>query len=207
MFGAKKGIIIGMCIYSELRKWLDATSPNNIRRLIIAPDGVWLQYNLGGVMKYDIGVKEYKLRLVGGAKGASHWRPLIYLLTRPRVAVGLEEIVFLRGRDGREVPMCERDLGYLVLGFKDWRGRSESDLIRARFGRLRGIVECEGTLDDLEEWDGKSFIGDYLGGLRRYWNDEWYLGSGIFRRGKKASGVDVFIKQLYRCRARESVVV
>lgn len=127
-------------------------SPNNIRCLVISPNGVLVRYHLSNSATRGTTSRfvEYKPMDLFTEEESPNYKPILRMLATPLVHASIEEIVILTRTMG-----CETHQNYLsefkpdvmVETFKG-AGADTRERIANRFGRLRYFTTLNITLDD-----------------------------------------------------------
>ena len=88
------------------------SSPNNIKTLIISPDGIALRLFLGAMQRQFLSSLKY-------SEGSP--APIVSILAKPRVCKNIEEIVFVVNSSERSITLSESeyDCSSLLVG---WTG-------------------------------------------------------------------------------------
>ena len=105
------------------------SSPNNIKTLIISPDGIAVRLFLGAMQRQFLSSLKY-------SEGSP--APIVSILAKPRVCKNIEEIVFVVNSSERSITLSESeyDCSSLLVG---WTG-SGWDAVKSRYPRLKQIV-------------------------------------------------------------------
>lgn len=116
-------------------------SPNNIRRVVVSPNGVLIVYHraVAGTQNRSFGVTEFQDRDLYVEEQAKNYKPILRLLADPLVCSTVEEIVVLSNSlSGQVHPnyLSETRLEAMVSSFKG-AGSDLKTRISNRFGRLR----------------------------------------------------------------------
>lgn len=133
-------------------------SPNNIRRLILSPDGVAVQLHTGRSLIQ----KPFNIIKAGSCFSDEKYKPMITTLVN-RICSSVEEIVFCTASsNGLYLPQSELELRSILASTKSTY--TEADLLRnisARFVRLRGILIFNCTIVGFLQKYG-NFLPDHL---------------------------------------------
>lgn len=139
---------------SDLKIW----SPNNIRRLIISPDGVAVQLHTGKTIIQ----KPFNVVKAGACFSDIKYKPMITTLVN-RVCSSVEEVVFCTGsKMGLCLPQSELELKSILASTKV--STTEAELLKNindRFVRLRGILIFSCTISDFLQVYG-NYISDHM---------------------------------------------
>lgn len=113
-------------------------SPNNLKKLFIAPDMV------AGLYHIAVGGKRTKvvripMELYMACSQMIGYVPIVQILAGDRVCSSIEEIVFMCAADGTPLSMADGDVQSLIKGFSGRGGADGVDSMKRRFVRLRVI--------------------------------------------------------------------
>ena len=127
-------------IYCDIKenaknKYSKVYSPNNVKRLVVSPNGVYVE--LHRKVKDD-NILEYPAELLFTLEQHPDYTPIIATLTRP-VCSAIEEIVILT-KTNEGIPVSpvykkEQSLNTLIAGYN--KGETPVERLRNRFSRLR----------------------------------------------------------------------
>lgn len=121
-------------------------SPNNIRRLIISPDGAAIVYHINtgqGLLK----TVSFNPSMVEMCNVQPDHVPILYVLSADRVCASIEEVVMCTGsRFGARLSSSEMELTGLVKGFKG----GSSDLKTTISQRYKRLVSFIIVPDDIQ---------------------------------------------------------
>lgn len=149
------GVALEAIQYSDdLKVW----SPNNIRRLIISPDGVAVQLHTGKAVIQ----KPFNPTKAGFCFSDIKYKPMITTLVN-RVCSSIEEVVFCTGsRMGLCLPQSELELRSILASTKV--STTEAELLKNiadRFVRLRGILVFSCTVSEFLQKYG-NYMSDHM---------------------------------------------
>lgn len=165
--------------YTKTDDW----TPNNIKRLIISPDGVLVQLHTSkALIRRSFDIQKYNQCICD-----SRYKTMVSVLggTGNNVCSHIEEIIYcLRGISGGVLHSSEANLRAIVSSSKV--GTTENQLKRVigeRFKRLYAVVYFDGTANDLSRGYGAKLndieyhLGDeYTGGTVYIHKADWYRG-------------------------------
>lgn len=174
-------IVLDAIQYSnDSTKW----SPNNIRRLIISPDGVAIQLHTS--QKFI--QKPFNREKAYYCFSSMNYKPMITSLVN-RVCSSVEEVIFCTGSvNGLSLPQTELELRSILASTKV--SQTEEDLLKniaKRFVRLRGILIFNCTIADFLKTFGTK-LNDHLyqcsddkelsgyASIINVHKDDWYKG-------------------------------
>ena len=136
---------------SDSSKW----SPNNIRRLIISPDGVAVQLHTS--QKFI--QKPFNKDKAYFCFSCMNYKPMITTLVN-RVCSSVEEVIFCtNGINGLSLPQSELELRSILASTK--ASYSNEDLLKniaKRFVRLRGIIILNTNITDFLRLYGNKML-------------------------------------------------
>lgn len=145
--GAESAIALGG--NSQIMGW----SPNNIRRLVVSPDGFLVQYHTNSAdtknrKLIDIVLFRDRSKLEK-CFSSSGYKPMVTTLVGSRICSSVEEIVYLtkQGESGLVLPRSEADVNKLVTGYKSSLGDIYT-VLGSRFVRLKSLITLNLTLQE-----------------------------------------------------------
>lgn len=148
-------IVLGAIQYSnDANKW----SPNNIRRLILSPDGVAVQLHTGKSFIQKPFNKEKACRCFS----EEGYKPMITTLVN-RICSSVEEIILCTGSaNGLYLPQSELELRSVIASNKvNYTEEHLLTNIKARFVRLRAIIIANCTIVDVLSKYG-NYMSDHM---------------------------------------------
>ena len=124
---------------SDVRNW----SPNNIRRLIISPEGIAVQLHTSTRLIQKQFLPNSYYPCIVDAK----YKPMVSALVN-RVCSSVEEVIYCTASaSGSYLPENELDLRSILATNKVYNNDAELiALIAKRFPRMRGIIICNTTI-------------------------------------------------------------
>ena len=135
-------------------------SPNNVRRLFMSGDGVFVQ------LFVNTGTGIYKKGIFNPAKAFDcfcdkNFKPIIQCLI-DLVCSNLEEIVFcMQSQSGVNLSQAELNLTAILKGYTGSISPDLAKTLLGRFVRLRSITMFNGSLNEVMELAGTSDFRDY----------------------------------------------
>lgn len=157
-------------------------SPNNLRRIIISPDGVLLQYftTSGAHTNKLLQPVVFKDRnkcsqcFIDGK-----YKPIVSMLVGKRICSSLEEIIYLtKSSSGLQLPETELRLQELVERSKVQSSEKELlDNIGDRFVRLRALIFMDLSMQELTS--DKEFSKNVKNPLFLFADDDYFKGKVI----------------------------
>ena len=168
-------------------------SPNNIRKLIVSPDGVIAFYHISVDGYGKVRTSSFKPELLRSAQQSELYQPLFSVLYADRICASIEEVIIIpKSNSGESCFYYEKDTNAsgLIKSYKKSDGSTDTNkLIESRYKRLYAFSIYAGTLDEFkrnlsttkiqpntmfceQDWFGASAIKSY------FHKDDWYTGYG-----------------------------
>lgn len=120
-------------------------SPNNIRRLILSPDGAYVMYHINTGVGFTKTVS-FNPNLVMECIAQQDYTPMLYVLSADRVCASVEEVVICTGsKSGARLDSRELNFTGLIKSYKG-AGKDIKDTIMQRYKRLHAFIQYNGDI-------------------------------------------------------------
>ena len=174
---------------AENKIYNQSFSPNNIRRLIISPDGVMVYYHIP--TKHNSVLKQVPLpeQMVAHCQYLEDYKPMTAILYAERICASIEEVIVIprSNTGGTYLTSKEIDFSSLLVRYNGTGSLEEN--IKSRYKRLYAYTIYEnGTYSDFianmrKVKDSPTTLIstlDFMQGSRVQYihKDDWYLGYG-----------------------------
>lgn len=168
-------------------------SPNNIRTLIISPDGAIVRYFLS-TGKGKVAKVKFDSVMLQKAQSFEDYKPMITALYDDRVCASIEEIILVTTSANGTVKLSsqETNIGMLVKGFRGQTSSSDvKTSIMERYKRLYAVSIFNGTMQSfLQGFSSEPSVslptnlisdqGFMDSAIKTYFHKEdWYRGYGF----------------------------
>lgn len=126
-------------------------SPDNIKRLVISPDGALIYYHVQTEHNNSMTQILFDTNSVIRSQSTEDYVPALQALVKPLVCASIQEIIFvIRSSKVSELRLNDKDIDLTILQ-KNYKGNG--DALKSRFKRLARIGLFNGTLEDFMSID------------------------------------------------------
>lgn len=165
-------------------------SPNNIRRLIISPDGAMVYYHISTPKNQLRKYIQFNSKMVGAIQYREDYVPMTNVLTADRVCASIEEVIIVPNSDDGSVSLTSRELDFtsMIKGYNSSKGGDIEELIKSRYKRLYSFVIYTGNMREFTAQLSSIKDNSYVllsnmefmqnSQIHHFHKDDWYVGYG-----------------------------
>lgn len=184
-------------------------SPNNIRRLILSPDGAMVYYHVG----VGLGLRKIEYlnpKMVEYVQNLEDYTPMTAVLYADRVCSSIEEVIILTRSSNGSTSLTYRELDFQSL-LKNYKGNGADleDMIKSRYKRLYAYVVADMTLEDFmnslktvkdssyTQLAKQDFLADAtIHVFNENWSEHWGSAATYYLLDRESSKLNLHFKEV-----------